>query len=225
VARDERGRIRPSHTLNPGGRPAGHTEIRALARSHSPAALKTLVCRRKGCKHRERCPDSKLRHCPTHGAKLWPRPEVRPIRFHDLRHTAATCCSNPRRASPPSSATCGTRIRASPWRCTDTSPTSSSAARWTGSGSESSRWPSHQQRTPTAGCERQRGTTCRHLVPNRAGGATGRWHPDFRSNCECVECARYRIRTCGLRLGRTSAEPSSRIQRLATRRKSHGYAR
>ena len=48
------------------------------------------VCRRKGCTHRELAADAELRHCPTHGMKLWPKARVRAIRFHDLRHTTAS---------------------------------------------------------------------------------------------------------------------------------------
>jgi integrase len=48
-------------------------------------------CRRKGCGHVEATPDRGLRTCPTCGMRLWPTPVVRPIRFHDLRHT--TACS------------------------------------------------------------------------------------------------------------------------------------
>jgi len=50
-------------------------------------------CRR--CKKRwspqvERHADGELRHCPTCSMKLWPTAKVRPMRFHDLRHTTAT---------------------------------------------------------------------------------------------------------------------------------------
>jgi integrase len=48
------------------------------------------VCRRKGCKHRELVGDAALRRCPEHGMKLWPKARLRPIRFHDLRHTTAS---------------------------------------------------------------------------------------------------------------------------------------
>ena len=48
------------------------------------------MCRKKGCKHVQEAPDMELRHCPTHGAKLWPKAKVRKIRFHDLRHTTAS---------------------------------------------------------------------------------------------------------------------------------------
>lgn len=44
----------------------------------------------KRCKHVEAAPDDAPRRCPTHGDRLWPKPRVRPIRFHDLRHTTAS---------------------------------------------------------------------------------------------------------------------------------------
>ena len=48
------------------------------------------VCRRKGCKHVEESQEQTLPRCPKCQMKLWPKPVVRPIRFHDLRHTTAT---------------------------------------------------------------------------------------------------------------------------------------
>jgi len=47
-------------------------------------------CRRKGCCHEEPHPDAEPRHCPRCGMKLWPKGEVRTIRFHDLRATYAS---------------------------------------------------------------------------------------------------------------------------------------
>ena len=47
-------------------------------------------CRKKGCGHVEPASDNALRRCPTHNHKLWPIAQVRPIRFHDLRHTTAS---------------------------------------------------------------------------------------------------------------------------------------
>ena len=50
----------------------------------------THVCRAKGCKHVQAAPDRALRRCPEHDHALWVKPVVRPIRFHDLRHTTAS---------------------------------------------------------------------------------------------------------------------------------------
>jgi hypothetical protein len=48
------------------------------------------VCRAKDCGHAEPVADATLRTCPKHGYKLWPKARVRPIRFHDLRHTTGS---------------------------------------------------------------------------------------------------------------------------------------
>jgi len=50
----------------------------------------THTCRKKGCTHVEPAADAILRRCPVHDHKLWPTAQVRPIRFHDLRHTTAS---------------------------------------------------------------------------------------------------------------------------------------
>ena len=47
-------------------------------------------CKRRGEPHSERQADGELRPCPRCGMKLWPTAKVRPMRFHDRRHTAAT---------------------------------------------------------------------------------------------------------------------------------------
>ena len=47
-------------------------------------------CRRRGCGHEEQHPDATPRACPMCGMKLWPKGQVRSIRFHDLRHTYAS---------------------------------------------------------------------------------------------------------------------------------------
>jgi integrase len=47
-------------------------------------------CRRKGCRHVEPARDGDLRICPRCRMKLWPSGQVRPIRFHHLRHTTAS---------------------------------------------------------------------------------------------------------------------------------------
>ena len=50
----------------------------------------THVCRRKTCRFSEDRPDAEIRPCPNCGYKLWPKGNVREIRFHDLRHTYAS---------------------------------------------------------------------------------------------------------------------------------------
>jgi integrase-like protein len=50
----------------------------------------THVCREKGCGHAEAAVDAIQRRCPVHNHLLWPKSEVRQIRFHDLRHTTAS---------------------------------------------------------------------------------------------------------------------------------------
>jgi len=97
----------------PGGRPSGEgwarceeqrEEIRRLLRRD--VALEAIlrralgragivrswrhVCRRHGCGQVEERQEQTLRCCPQCRMKLWPKPVVRPIRFHDLRHTTAT---------------------------------------------------------------------------------------------------------------------------------------
>ena len=48
------------------------------------------VCRRKGCGFSVPADDAELRRCSKCNMKLWPKAKVRPIRFHDLRHTTAS---------------------------------------------------------------------------------------------------------------------------------------
>ena len=47
-------------------------------------------CRRKGCGHKEAAPDFALRRCPHDNRKLWRVAQVRPVRWHDLRHGLAS---------------------------------------------------------------------------------------------------------------------------------------
>jgi integrase len=48
------------------------------------------VCRRMGCQYTEQAPDARVRRCPDHGIRLWPKPVVRKLTFHHLRHTAGS---------------------------------------------------------------------------------------------------------------------------------------
>src|SRR5580658_1643541 len=62
---------------------------RALARAGIVLGYRH-VCRAEGCGHVQAAADAALRRCPTHKFKLWPKAVVRPIRFHDLRHTTGS---------------------------------------------------------------------------------------------------------------------------------------
>lgn len=50
----------------------------------------THVCRLKTCRFSEDREDVEIRPCPRCGFKLWPKGDVREIRFQDLRHTYAS---------------------------------------------------------------------------------------------------------------------------------------
>jgi integrase len=73
---------------------SSHTPLEDVLRRAMKRAELVLgyehVCRRKGCAHKERANDAALRRCPNDGMKLWPKAQLRPIRFHDLRHTTAS---------------------------------------------------------------------------------------------------------------------------------------
>jgi integrase len=62
---------------------------RALARAGIVTSY-LHVCRRKGCGQVTSAPDAAIRRCPVDDRKMWPKARVRPIRFHDLRHTTAS---------------------------------------------------------------------------------------------------------------------------------------
>jgi excisionase family DNA binding protein len=47
-------------------------------------------CRRKECGHSHKSAVDEEQRCPKCDMKLWPKPIVRPIRFHALRHTTAS---------------------------------------------------------------------------------------------------------------------------------------
>jgi integrase len=47
-------------------------------------------CRRKGCGFSIETADGEQRRCPQCQMKLWPTSKVRPLRFHDTRHTTAS---------------------------------------------------------------------------------------------------------------------------------------
>lgn len=72
--------------------PAANSEDvlrRALKRAGMVTSY-THVCRRKGCRYSEERAAAEIRPCPRCGYKLWPKGNVRHIRFHDLRHTYAS---------------------------------------------------------------------------------------------------------------------------------------
>ena len=47
-------------------------------------------CRKRGCLHTELAADRQHRRCPIHQVLLWPKAQVRSVRFHDLRVTCAS---------------------------------------------------------------------------------------------------------------------------------------
>lgn len=66
---------------------------RVLRTAMAEAGLVTgfdAKCRRRGCGHAERLLFRESKVCPRCGFQLWLVPRVRPVRFQDLRHTAAT---------------------------------------------------------------------------------------------------------------------------------------
>ena len=87
----------PSELVFP--RPDGHMMSRqvqlelVLRRALRAANILTgyrHVCRRRGCGQDELAPNDQLRRCPKCEMKLWPAPQARPLRFHDIRHTTAS---------------------------------------------------------------------------------------------------------------------------------------
>ena len=87
----------PSELVFPrpdGGMMSRHIQLelilrRALRRANILTGYRH-VCRRRGCGHAELAPDDELRRCPKCRMKLWPAPQSRPLRFHDIRHTTAS---------------------------------------------------------------------------------------------------------------------------------------
>jgi len=66
-----------------------HVLRRALSRAGIVTGFEH-VCRRRGCGYVQTASNGELRRCPKDGRKLWPKALVRPIRWHDLRHTTAS---------------------------------------------------------------------------------------------------------------------------------------
>jgi integrase len=69
-----------------------HVLRRALARADIVLGYVHRCRGRKGqtCQHEEAHPDRAARRCPMHGILLWPKAQVRPVRWHDLRHSTAS---------------------------------------------------------------------------------------------------------------------------------------
>ena len=66
---------------------------RALQTALGRAGLVTgyeFVCRRQGCGYREESQTNEPRDCPKCDFTLWEIPLPIPVRFYDLRHSAAT---------------------------------------------------------------------------------------------------------------------------------------
>lgn len=61
----------------------------ALARADITLGY-SQICRRAGCGHEEQSQTREAKRCPNCNMKLRPKAIVRPIRFHDLKHTCAS---------------------------------------------------------------------------------------------------------------------------------------
>jgi integrase len=68
-------------------------------------------CKSRGTPYVEQHAAPTLRRCPTCRAKLWPKAILRPMRFHDLRHTAATLMLRAGVDAPPRAAHPAARLR------------------------------------------------------------------------------------------------------------------
>lgn len=66
-----------------------HVLRRAMARAGLASDFRH-VCRRPGCREVVEADTADLQRCPKDGAKLWPKPVVRPLKFHHLRHTTGS---------------------------------------------------------------------------------------------------------------------------------------
>jgi hypothetical protein len=111
------------------------------------------ICRRKGCKHVEESQGQALRRCPRCQMKLWPKPVVRPIRFHDLRHTIATLLLRSGVLLVVVQKVSGTGTRSSPKPRTGTWRRTISGRKWSGSSSRGCRSP-ESPRLRAAACAR-----------------------------------------------------------------------
>jgi integrase len=69
--------------------PLQETLRRALARAGIVMGY-IQKCRTRGCDHLEETRDAARTFCPRHRVLLWPVPQVRKLRFHDLRRTCAS---------------------------------------------------------------------------------------------------------------------------------------
>jgi hypothetical protein len=157
-----------------------------LRRAMGRAGLTTgyiRVCRAQGCRHLEPAPDGELRRCPKDGRKLWPKPQVRPLRFHDLRHTTASLLLL---AGVPLVVVQRVLRHRDPKlteRVYRHSRPATSAPRWTDSGSLPRRLrESSRRRGPRAIFPRRLVPPCGPRRPGRARGAhSGRLDSDGRS--------------------------------------------
>ena len=71
-------------------RPNGTLDVAMTLRRANILTGYRHVCRRRGCGHAELAPHDDVRRCPKCQMKLWPAPQSRPLRFHDIRHSTAS---------------------------------------------------------------------------------------------------------------------------------------